>query len=152
MFKYCIAELQYIAREGYYARRKDGAIVVFNGNVVKSDYAIPKTLRRALQLAVKPLEHLPHDERDWHPGSHKTVVDLVHPSLYPLVYGTSRILAIGQKVAGLDECIIRCGDGRTIQADRVTNQDVTEPFSAKFQWLPCEVDISGDGAKYVLDA
>ncbi|KAJ3535176.1 hypothetical protein NMY22_g6606 [Coprinellus aureogranulatus] len=147
MFKYCIAELQHIVREGYFSKRKDGAIVAFNGNVVKSDMAIPKTLRRALQLAVKPLEHLPPDQRDWHPGSHKTVVDLVHPSLYPLVYGTSKILAVGQKVVGLDECIVRCGDGRTLQADRVTNQDVTEPFSSKFQWLPCEVDISGDGAK-----
>ena len=30
---------------------------------------------------------MPEDQKDWHPGSNKQVLDLVHPSLYPLVYG-----------------------------------------------------------------
>ena len=29
------------------------------------------------------------DDKDYHPGSHKKVIDLIHPSLYPYVKGIS---------------------------------------------------------------
>lgn len=57
----------------------------------QSDSLIPPDLRDALKLAVKPLEDVPDAEKDWHPRADGLVLDLVHPSLYPLVYGRSMI-------------------------------------------------------------
>ncbi|KAF6744132.1 hypothetical protein DFP72DRAFT_1095567 [Ephemerocybe angulata] len=150
-FEYCIAELQHIARN-IYSQRKDGALVVFNGNVVRSDEAVSKLNKRVLQLAVKPLEHIPKPERDWHPGSKRTALDLVHPSMFPLVHGTSKILDVGERVVGLDDCVVRCGEGKVVKSGDLPPSnihDAAEPFSSKFQWLPCEVDISGENAKIV---
>ncbi|KAF9009329.1 hypothetical protein BDZ89DRAFT_1143863 [Hymenopellis radicata] len=35
------------------------------------------------------VEELEGEEKDWHPGSNNQVLDLVHPSLYPIAYGKS---------------------------------------------------------------
>ena len=53
----------------------------------KSDALIPTNLRWKLLAAVIPLEAVPDSERDWNPGSDGFVLNLVHPSLYPIVYG-----------------------------------------------------------------
>ena len=44
-------------------------------------------MRDELIAVVAPLEDVPDSEKDWHPGSDGLVLDLVHPSLYPIVYG-----------------------------------------------------------------
>ncbi|KIL58130.1 hypothetical protein M378DRAFT_341318, partial [Amanita muscaria Koide BX008] len=113
--------------------------------VVKSDTAVPHDLKEALKNAVRPLEDVPASAKDWHPGSNGKVLDLVHPSLFPLVYGLSRILP--DSVTNLDNCLDQCGKGITLHL----KQGGTDKhgwrsgcFSTKFQWLPCEVDISGD--------
>jgi hypothetical protein len=54
-------------------------------DVVKSDSAIPPDLQAALKAAVDTLEDVPHGLKDWHPGSDDLVLDLGHPSLFPLV-------------------------------------------------------------------
>ncbi|KAG6848056.1 hypothetical protein H0H93_003797, partial [Arthromyces matolae] len=125
------------------------AVAVYNGDVVKSDHAIPTTLKEALKSAVLSLERVPEHEKDWHPGSDKKVLDLVHPSLYPLVYGKTRILP--NTTIGLHDCITRCGEGETLPNPSSEafpwhyrlDDPATNPYSTKFQWLPCEVDISG---------
>lgn len=150
MFDFCIAELQHVAKN-IYVKRADRALVVFNGNVVKSDYAVPESVKLALLQAVKPLEDVPENQRDWHPGSNDTVLDLVHPSLFPLIQGKSRVLKVGQKTVGLADCVERCGQGdvlgRVTKAPKANEKKGVEPYSLKFQWLPCEVDISGNGSK-----
>lgn len=82
-------------------------------------------------------------DRDWHPGSDQKVLDLVHPSLFPLVYGRSRILS--GDVIGLDDSITRSGNGTTLP-EIPERQAVSSGFSRKFQWLPCNVQIL-DGVK-----
>ncbi|TFK66459.1 hypothetical protein BDN72DRAFT_145431 [Pluteus cervinus] len=136
-----------------------GAIRVFDGDVVKSDTVIPQSVKEALQRATAPLENVPANQRDWHPGSNGQVLDLVHPSLFPLVYGKSRILP--DSLTTLEDFAKRCGEGVTL---RVPPEDETgvarkkqqygvdygrqdRLYSQKFQWLPCEVDISGERAK-----
>lgn len=147
MANYCIAELKYTAE--LYA--KTGFLKVFNGDVVKSDIAIPTELRVALKAAIAPLENVRACEQDWHPGSDGKVLNLVHPSLFPLVYGLSRILKDG--TIGIEDCILRCGEGEVIPEplyDVVTidtHQERSAPYSKKFQWLPCDVDISGSTPK-----
>eukprot|EP00892_Ulva_mutabilis_P004381 jgi/Ulvmu1/2314/UM013_0162.1 len=57
--------------------------------VFESDQALDADLRYGLLAALKPLEDVPDDQKDWHPGSNQQVLDLVHPSLFPFVYGLS---------------------------------------------------------------
>jgi hypothetical protein len=113
-------------------------------------------MKESLKAACLPLEKDVSDShKDWHPGSDDMVLDLVHPSLFPLIYGRSRILDNG--IVGVDDCVQRCGEGKTIS---VSDNDIVFPrrcwpfaptpcpwsfapipgiWSLKFQWLPCNV-------------
>jgi len=133
-----------------------GAVTVYTGHVVKSDSVVPESLKLELQAAVTELEDVPDKHKDWHPGSNGKVLDLVHPSLYPLVFGRTRVLETGK--TSLEDCISRCGEGQTTQippeketlaGDDMPSYDFCNPYSRNFQWLPCNVDISGEHSKYV---
>ncbi|RXW15494.1 hypothetical protein EST38_g10360 [Candolleomyces aberdarensis] len=161
MFEYCIQEVRYRAERFEPNGSERGAIVVFNGKVVKSDYAVSEGVKLALQNAIRSLESVPEAQKDWHPGSDGKVLDLVHPSLYPLVYGKTKVLAVGSQVTTLVDCISRCGEGAVIPTPILPEPTNTrpyysflprstyDPYSTKFQWLPCEVDISGDCPKII---
>jgi Protein of unknown function (DUF4246) len=143
MVDYCIAELRYKAK----VYQDTGVISVFYGDVIKSDSAIPVWLQGELKALVAPLENIPARHLDWHPGSGDKVLDLVHPSLFPLVYGQTRILP-SPEVTNLEDCINRCCEGIVLpippKSDRFVHDCEEALFSQKFQWLPCDVDISGD--------
>ena len=154
MVDWCVAELQYKAK----IFSRTGVIGVFTGDVVKSDTAIPLSTQEQLKVAVKSLEDVPAQLKDWHPDSDDKILHLVHPSLFPLVYGTTRILP--DSLTNLDDCIKKCGDGIVLPVPprKVPKHPptmvplgaipVSDPYSKKFQWLPCEVDVSGeDGTK-----
>ncbi|KAJ3513910.1 hypothetical protein NLJ89_g2677 [Agrocybe chaxingu] len=153
MMRWVIDELRYKAS----VFSQTGAVSVFTGDVVKSDSALPETFKLALQAAVGALEDVPEKDQDWHPGSNGMVLDLVHPSLFPLVYGRSRVLERGR--LSLGDCIARCGEGIEIPVpteeeskinahrDSLPYRILGKTYSRKFQWLPCEVDTSSDKAK-----
>jgi hypothetical protein len=158
MVDWVIEELRYKVR----IFKATGAVSVYNGDVVKSDVAIPADLKASLRAAVRILEDIPQVYKDYHPGSDGKVLDLVHPSLFPLIYGRSRV--IEDRLIGLDECVGIIGTGTVIpirpdeemELDRKAEptygygrREPTKPYSKNFQWLPCEVDISSGGAKYV---
>ncbi|CAI6295245.1 unnamed protein product [Periconia digitata] len=90
MFNYCVEEMKDYAKfeeeNGFIPAIKAEAIVF------KSDTLIPTQLKEELRTAVMPLEQVPDSDKDWHPNSDEKVLDLVHPSLFPLLYGRSRIL------------------------------------------------------------
>ncbi|KAG6864409.1 hypothetical protein C0991_009702 [Blastosporella zonata] len=150
MIDWCIAELQYKTK----AFLKTGAVSVYNGDVVKSDTVISHELKEALKAAAAPLEQVPERAKDWHPYSNNMVLDLVHPSLFPLIYGRSRILP--SDTVGLNDCIDRSGEGVVVPVPPESENGLehrpvmsvwdlpapTTPFSRQFQWLPCDVDIS----------
>ncbi|KAJ7854857.1 hypothetical protein B0H13DRAFT_2673278 [Mycena leptocephala] len=52
-----------------------------------SDSLISNDVSDRLRAAVVELENIPDNLKDWHPGSNGQVLDLVHPSLYCIVYG-----------------------------------------------------------------
>ncbi|KAF8330212.1 hypothetical protein F5887DRAFT_97981 [Amanita rubescens] len=159
MFDWCIEELR--VKAGIF--EKSGMVTAYDADVVKSDSAVSEELRNALIKSVKPLEDVPPNQKDWHPGSDGKVLDLVHPSLFPLVYGVSRILT--DSITNLEDCIERCGEGIVCNVFRdekswypdpkgknihSTYRDPETPitgYSNDFQWLPCNVDISGDRAR-----
>ncbi|KID94098.1 hypothetical protein MAJ_09937, partial [Metarhizium majus ARSEF 297] len=121
--------------------QKTSLVPVFDyrAAVIKSDDLIPEHLWQALRQGVKLLEDVPEDEKDWHPGSDGKVLDLVHPSLWPLVYGKSRILP--DRRIGLSDALDNCGTGDVIPEPAPLRGRNRHCTSTKFQWLPCDVSV-----------
>jgi hypothetical protein len=103
MVDWVIEELRYKAK----IFKEIGAVSVYNRDVVKSDIAISDNVKQS--AAVRPLEEIPEVYKDYHPGSDGKVLDLVHPSLLPPIYGKSRVL--DGELIRLDDCVESCGKG-----------------------------------------
>ncbi|RTE80518.1 hypothetical protein BHE90_004974 [Fusarium euwallaceae] len=80
--------------------------------VIKSDTLLTQTLKDELKVAVEPLESFQRSQKDWQPDTDGKVLNVVDPSLYPLLYGTSKILP--DQHVPLDGCIDYCGMGEVI--------------------------------------
>jgi hypothetical protein len=155
MMDWVMDELRYKAK----ILKETGAVTVFNGDVVKSDVAIPTSVKESLQAAARNLENVPEKYKDWHPASDEKVLDLVHPSLFPLIYGRTRVLE--DRLIGLADCIENCGEGNVVpirdekethlqekaKHSRLYWNQTSVPYSKDFQWLPCEVDISAEDGR-----
>ncbi|KAF2184858.1 hypothetical protein K469DRAFT_739224 [Zopfia rhizophila CBS 207.26] len=100
----------------------------------KSDTIVTEQLRQDLIQAVQPL--LDNPDCDWHPGSNNQVLNLVHPSLFPLVYGRTRVMRASQ--VGLEDFLNYYGRGEVTKKEP---ESTDLKFSTKFQWLPCEVEF-----------
>ncbi|UNI18003.1 hypothetical protein JDV02_004304 [Purpureocillium takamizusanense] len=133
-----------------------GLIPVYDYTVaaIKSDKLMPEDLRLELATAVKALEDVPDDKKDWHPGTDGKVLDLVHPSLWPLVYGRTRVLPDSR--VPLSDCLAYSGLGDVIpppdslHAGRITSHwgsrdEAVTAYSTRFQWLPCDVSLDAQG-------
>lgn len=119
--------------------------------VIKSDSLLTNDLIKSLKDAVKPLEEVPDKHKDWHPNSDEKVLDVVHPSLWPLVYGRSRILT--DRTIGVDDALEYCGAGTIVPSPPGSELEVkiegwgTErrerisSLSDRYQWLPCDVQL-----------
>ncbi|KAL4966147.1 DUF4246 domain-containing protein [Aspergillus stella-maris] len=152
MIDYTMQELRWKAE----FQKTQGFLEVFDDGVTKSDTTISKELQIALNEAVAPLENVPGEQKDYHPGSNNTVVDLVHPSLYPVIYGKTRVLP--DRLLGLHDCLNSIGEGEAIPVPPKEQTVLQDPrpkyhiprhrpleppeFSTKFQWLPCEVELA----------
>ena len=145
MIDYVIAELQWKASNF----ASSGHVVVYNGDVVKSDTAVGSDVMQSLLIAVTRLEDALSTCKDYHPGSSDQVWDLVHPSLWPLVYGRSRILE--QSKTDLQNCVSKIGIGKTIpgprEAETLGYRKISKAFSNHFQWLPAEISLRDGVAK-----
>ncbi|EXK46316.1 hypothetical protein FOMG_00042 [Fusarium oxysporum f. sp. melonis 26406] len=132
-------------------------ILIFGLNlIIKSDSLLTPDLAKALQEGVKPLEAFPPELKDWHPNSKEKVVDLVHPSLWPLTYGRFRVL--NDRVIEIDNALASCGPGVVLRApgsEQTTHiigeggfcEDEVVVLSNKFQWLPWDVDLDPETSK-----
>jgi hypothetical protein len=147
MSDWCIAELRDKAK----IYEHNGVICVFDVDTVvaKSDVAVGEVLREKLKSTLQEFRNSQQD--DWHPKSNAQVLDLVHPSLYPLVYGETRVLEEGQ-ILTCGNCIAHVGQGKVLplptRSQPVTYAETTySPWSYRYQWLPCEVQVIGGHAK-----
>jgi hypothetical protein len=149
----CIQELQDYSRME--ASIRVTPAIDSHAVVYKSDTLVPESLRKNLIAAAAPLEAVPEKHKDWHPGSDGKVLDLVHPSLYPLIYGRS--LALKHGTVPLKTCAEYIGKGeigqRPNDEDLLNNEppeyswsppELRKLYSGEFQWLPSEV-VFGDG-------
>lgn len=93
-WNWCLAELRYKA----VLFSKDQYIRVLDTGscICKSDVLVPEALDAALRSGVAPLLEQP--DKDWQSGTDKQVLNLVDPSLFPLVYGKSLVLTDGEQV------------------------------------------------------
>ncbi len=123
------AQVRYVLAElAHYAALRDestGVEVSAVDGVWQSDTLVDEELGARLRAAVRVLEEVPEADKDWHPGSDGQVLDLVHPSLFCLV----------RDVSGAPE---RAWQNPTSHYSR-------HEFSEKFQWLPTDVEVDGDG-------
>lgn len=97
--------------------------------IVFSDKVIDPKLTEEFSTEVLYLEAA--KPKDYHPGSDNLVVDLVHPSLYHLEYGRTKILD-GEKLSVCE------------YSDDIGNFKVAVSdwgISEKFQWLPAEMKL-----------
>ncbi|KAJ7352340.1 hypothetical protein DFH08DRAFT_84719 [Mycena albidolilacea] len=130
MLSYVMAELE------AYAALRDPQTGIEWGPYEKiflSDTLVPEEVTTALKLAVKPLEDVPDEEKDWHPGSDSRVLDLVHPSICPLEF---------EQTWGADD------DGLIGTFENPDSDDLgVDPMfvSLRFQWLPSDFEVAKDG-------
>lgn len=156
MMDWIVKELQWKAG----ILEQTGFVEVFDAGVVKSDTVVSKELQDELKQAVVPFENVPEEEKDYHPGSDNKVVNLVHPSLFPVIYGRTHVLP--DRTIGLDDCIDSMGEGHWLPSPKEAEASPergpysyrTQPhpavLSTKFQWLPCDVKITEDGGCQIL--
>ncbi|MCJ1445848.1 MAG: hypothetical protein MMC23_006353 [Stictis urceolatum] len=150
MMDWVVDELRWKAKDFKETRM----LTVYDGDVVKSDDAVPSSFKLALQAAVETLENIPEANKDYHPGSDGKVLDLVHPSLFALVYGHSRILP--DALVPLEDCKAFIGKGSVLEPrpeEETTQQNrqgwwrrTIKAYSQKFQWLPCDVELRQDAS------
>lgn len=145
-FDWCIFELkdkaEWLQRTGM-IRTLDT-----HSRCIKSDTLLTPDFLDKLKNATRPL--LEQEPKDWHPRSNDQVLDLVHPSLYPLVYGKSHYLAHGS--VDLDAWH-HAAPGAPFPEQtkpppergwRAFAVDPTTLYSYRFQWLPCDVAFKGE--------
>ncbi|KAJ3373598.1 hypothetical protein GGF31_000439 [Allomyces arbusculus] len=146
-WQYVLKELDYQAKHEPIASAVD--------NVFALDDAVPTTVRTALVEQVATLlESVPDRCKDWHPRSNNQVLDLVHPSLFPLVYDRTLVVPDGDTAVSLDNWKLRLGGGKSVAAPvnlQDWSRDIPDKFvSSRFQWLPADFAVNADGKVEIL--
>lgn len=121
----------------------------------ESDNLIQPELKAKLDNEIAKLRDVPEEDTDWHPGSDQQVLDLVHPSMYCVRYGSS-VSRTGE--------VAQPPEPRTSTWERTEEEDETlvavptldsrrshsgatevgDPSSST-AWLPTDFEIASDG-------
>ncbi|KAJ7862636.1 hypothetical protein B0H14DRAFT_2740011 [Mycena olivaceomarginata] len=99
-----------------------------------SDRLIPTDLADRLRTAVASLESVPDESKDWHPGSNGQVLDLVHPSLYCIVYGRTQF----RDNSNFTPLMPPPDEDGQITAEHSR--------SSRYSWLPSDFSVATDGS------
>ncbi|KAJ3352187.1 hypothetical protein GGF32_003869 [Allomyces javanicus] len=120
-------------------------------NVFASDGAVPEVVRASLaKHVVELLENVPDCDKNWRPQSDKMVLELVDPSLYPLVYGRTRILTEGTraKLANWKEFLSSGTPAIAPPASLFRDRRISRKYvSDRFQLLPADFAVDTNGKK-----
>ena len=154
MLLQCVKELQDKAQ--YLQHHSVIHVLDIRATFVKADLDAEDDFCQRLSQAVHPLESILDAHRDWHPGSDGLVPDLVHPSLFPLQYGKSRVILTGG--VGILDCAEYSASGSVctipveVSEDKVCVRDKSWGGSTSslkawgsYQWLPTDVGFRQDG-------
>ncbi|KAK4224486.1 hypothetical protein QBC38DRAFT_511743 [Podospora fimiseda] len=153
-FDYCIAELKSKAEHF----KKTGLIYTLNcdeNNIIKSDTLVNSELREGLRAAFERLYQDQSGDPDYHPDANDKVQDLVHPSMYPFVYGKSKFFQ--EEIVGIEDAITKwAGKGEVSNPPITDRPNPDEPewlypyvseacWSKNYQWLPANLAFNEDG-------
>ncbi|KAF2677947.1 hypothetical protein K458DRAFT_446684 [Lentithecium fluviatile CBS 122367] len=151
-FQCCIHELR--RKAAYY--EKSGIIPTLDAyaSVAKSDILVTAELHDKLREAFETLQQDQASSPDWHPKSNDMVQDLVHPSMYPLVYGRSRV--VEEELVGVDNAVKKwAGKGTAIEKIPYNHVGTSYGYGGEapsyywsdtYQWLPANVFFQDDGS------
>ncbi|CAE6440372.1 unnamed protein product [Rhizoctonia solani] len=140
--------VDYVLKEldGYAHLRDEttGAEVSCYDRIWQSDKLIPASLKERLIAGAKRLEDVPEEEKDWHPYSNNQVLNLVHPSLYPLVYG--RTLSYPEDSDNRHPTSLAARlKPPPAESNGYFSAGIDYFVSERFQWLPTDFKVSEDG-------
>ncbi|KAH6590646.1 hypothetical protein BASA50_009237 [Batrachochytrium salamandrivorans] len=132
----------------YIHKASHGSTIISPGAVERTfvmDHGVPASVYKSLIHGVAILEDVPDYKKDWHPGTNNMVLDLVHPSLFCLVYGLTCIPSPSlrkQAFSGIS--------WESLQHNQsvagIPMSDCSSKFpSRRFQWLPSEFYVEKDG-------
>ncbi|PTB75248.1 hypothetical protein M440DRAFT_1439803 [Trichoderma longibrachiatum ATCC 18648] len=158
-FEFCIAELR--NKAAYYV--KTGLIPTLDsaGNtIVKSDTFVSDQLWDELKTSFETLRADQAGNVDWHPGTNDMVQNLVHPSMYPFVFGRSGF--IFEEEVDRENAFASVGKGSIVpEITRLPDYGSrflnvawqpnsigvvpSEYRSSQYQWLPTNVTFREDG-------
>ncbi|KZV69678.1 hypothetical protein PENSPDRAFT_753199 [Peniophora sp. CONT] len=152
-------EVDYVLDElAHYAAMRDpvtGVEASIAVRIWQSDTLVDDELRDELLTCVGKLEDVPDELKDWHPRANGQVLDLVHPSLYPGIYGRTLIssetlppreVPRPEYAVNPSSVIVPYADGHRLTRDFHDSTSVNPSFiSRRFQWLPTDFAISADG-------
>ncbi|KAH6839436.1 hypothetical protein B0I37DRAFT_400043 [Chaetomium sp. MPI-CAGE-AT-0009] len=156
-FNYCIAELK--CKAAHF--EETGLVLTLNSSqgraeypcfntAVKADSLVDNELQQGLKAAFEKLRVEQAAEPDWHPKSDDMVQDLVHPSMYPFVYGESKFIA--EEAVGVVDAVQRwSGKGETVQPlleghEEGASSIDRDYWSEHYQWLPANLAFQDDGS------
>jgi hypothetical protein len=154
----CVQELRSKAK--YFEQTGIIPVIDACASIAKSDTVVTKELHEALCVAFDKLRVDQQSSPDWHPNSSEMVQDLVHPSMYPLVYGRTRVFE--EECVGVEDAIrVWAGKGAVIpkepsktaedeqtrQWDRSLDDQLPPGYwSENYQWLPANMAFQEDGS------
>ncbi|KAJ7163480.1 hypothetical protein C8R43DRAFT_989779 [Mycena crocata] len=102
-----------------------------------SDRSISDAVVERLKNAVNILENVPEAEKDWHPGSNGQVLDLVHPSLFCVVYGRTHAYLRDKSQVSSNFLPVPAPETKAAQ-QRWTSPD--------FCWMPSDFTVDNNGS------
>ena len=123
--------------------------------VFQADGTVKPSTVNAIRTLFEELVCVSDSKKDWHPGT-TNVLDLVHPSLFCAVVGTTQIIpesirkSMRENMRGgadvKQDAFSYEGQTRTLSSTDILPDKPTPSFySEKFQWLPSDVSVSEDG-------
>ncbi|KAF7361403.1 hypothetical protein MSAN_01173400 [Mycena sanguinolenta] len=130
MIDYVLAELDSFA---FVADNERGIERACFNAIWYSDRLISSDVLERLETAVKTLEDIPEEKKDWHPGTNKQVLDLVHPSLYCVVYDRTHAYLPNKPRVAANFLPVRAPE---------SNSEFT---SKVFSWIPSDFTVDDEG-------
>ncbi|KAI0668084.1 hypothetical protein C8Q78DRAFT_1048309 [Trametes maxima] len=148
------AQLEYVFDQlRYEAERYDPITGIFATSipmVYESRTLVPADSKADLISGVSVLEDIPDNEKDWHPGSNKHVLDLVHPSLYCLRIGESYVRSRRSPDLNPSLHVLTNSEYASLRPDFEELSSTTFTISRSYQWLPTDFEVSEFGEAKAL--
>lgn len=125
--------------------------------IIKSDTAVLGHLKTALIRAARVLEDDASVKYSLPESCDDNVVNLVDPSLFPLIFGRTR--AVHDDELCRDHCLSDMGKGEIIPTTSIkemkefvkkiswmkNQKHFVDSYNTKMQWIPCDVLVSPHG-------